>query len=119
MRRTARALRVLGGGLLAAVLLLAVTPAGTWLVAWAATTLAAGQGWLLTMPGREGALATGFAFTDITATNQRAGVHLAIGRVEVSPWSYAVAIRQPLLTIQLQSSAAEPSQPPAPPPGAA
>ncbi|MFA6110423.1 MAG: hypothetical protein WDA75_16795, partial [Candidatus Latescibacterota bacterium] len=116
MRRTARTLAVLGGGVLAAVLLVGFTPAGPWLLDRLVRSAGSGQGWSVSIAGREGTLVTGFVLTGVVAESPTAGVRVALARLEVSPWSYAVVVRDPRVELEIRPSPAESEPEPSPPP---
>lgn len=120
MRRVRRlpaiGLGTAGLALIATAAAVLLTPAGTWLLARAAESVAPRWGWQVAVGSVEGAPATGVSFSQLAAHNEAAGIHLQASLVTVDPWAYAVTVISPEVDVVRRPGPEETAADTAPPP---
>jgi len=108
MTRKARLIwRLALGGLALAAVLTGVTSLGPWAGTRLLGRLVATRGWRLEVAEHAGSLAGGFSLGGLVAANKGLGLRIAVERLEVSPWSYAVDAVRPEIRLELVARAAE------------
>ena len=118
MRRLPAVALAAGALLLLGLLVLLLTPAGTWVLGRLAVQLAPRWGWNVVVGAVDGAPLLKPTFRQVVATNDSARIRVAVARLALSPWTYSVAATSPQVRLTLKPKAgdAESGTAGAPPP---